>query len=42
MEWSETVRKDAMKSALTAADAEWQVKMEAELEKRITKGECNV
>ncbi|XP_071788936.1 centrosomal protein of 152 kDa-like isoform X2 [Asterias amurensis] len=37
VEWSETVRKDAMKSALTAADAEWQVKMEAELEKRITK-----
>ncbi|XP_038058353.1 centrosomal protein of 152 kDa-like isoform X2 [Patiria miniata] len=34
-EWTEAARKEAGNSALTAADAEWRVKMETELEQRV-------
>ncbi|XP_022090704.1 centrosomal protein of 152 kDa-like [Acanthaster planci] len=35
VEWSEAARKEFVKSALLAAESEWKVKLEAELEERV-------
>ena len=36
------MRKEAMKSALMAADAEWKVKLETELEQRLAQGKNGI